>query len=86
MRRMSKLLVALLLVMNLTTACSTQKTVTTHSVQNDPHTGEPVTIENTTTTDNSGAGAAVWSGTLSLLEMVILLPIRAAAILIGAIL
>jgi hypothetical protein len=86
MRRISKLFPALLLVMNLTTACSTQKTVTTHSVQNDPHTGEPVTIEKTTTTNNSGAGAAVWSGTLSLLETVVLLPVRAVGILIHAIL
>ena len=53
---------------------------------NDPHTGEPVTIEKTTTTDNSGAGAAVWSGTLSLLETVVLLPVRAVGILIHAIL
>jgi hypothetical protein len=59
MPSISKLFPALLLVMNLASACSTQKTVTTHYVQNDPRTGEPVTIEKTTTTDNSGAGAAV---------------------------
>ena len=86
MRRISKLLPILLLVINLTIACSTQKTVTTRYVQDDPSTGKPVTIEKTTTTENSGAGAAVWSGTLSLLGTVILLPVRAAGILIDAIL
>jgi hypothetical protein len=85
-RKISKLFPALLLMMTLATACSTQKTVTTHSVQTDPRTGEPVTIQKTTTTDDSGAGAAVWSGTLSLLEMMILLPVRAVGILIHAIL
>jgi hypothetical protein len=86
MRRISKLLPILLLVINLTTACATQKTVTTRYVQDDPSTGKPVTIEKTITTENSGAGAAVWSGTLSLLGTVILLPVRAAGILIDAIL
>jgi len=86
MRRISKLFAALLLTMNLAGGCSSQKTVTTERVQNDSRTGEPVTIEKTTTTDNSGAGAAVWSGTLSLLETVVLLPVRAVGILIHAIL
>lgn len=88
MRRFSRLLPALFLIMNLAIACSTQKTVTTRYVQNDPRTGEPVTIEKetTTTTENSGAGAAVWSGTLSLMGTVILLPVRAVGILIDAIL
>ena len=87
MRRISKLFAALLLTMNLAGACSSQKTVTTERVQNDSRTGEPVTIEKTTTTENSsGAGAAVWNGTLSLLSTVVLLPVRAVGILIGAIL
>jgi hypothetical protein len=86
MHRISKLFAALLLTMFLAGACSTQESVTTHYVQNDPLTGEPVTVEKTTTTDSSGAGAAVWSGTLSLLSMVILLPVHAVGILIGAIL
>ena len=86
MRRISKLLPILLLIINLTAACSTRETVTTRYVQDDPSTGKPVTIEKTTTTESSGAGAAVWSGTLSLLGTVILLPVRAAGILIDAIL
>jgi hypothetical protein len=86
MRRISKLFPALLLMINLAAACSTQQTVTTRSMQTDPRTGEPVTVEKTTTTESSGAGAAVWSGTLSLLGTIVLLPVRAAGILIGAIL
>jgi hypothetical protein len=86
MRRISKLFTALFLITILASACSTQKTVTTRSVQNHPRTGEPVTIEKTTTTESSGAGAAVWSGALSLMSTVILLPVRAVGILIDAIL
>jgi hypothetical protein len=86
MRRISKFFPALFLIMSLTIACSTQKTVTTRYVQNDPGTGEPVTIEKTTTTESSGAGAAVLSGTMSLIGTVILLPVRAVGILIDAIL
>ena len=65
MRRTSNLFAALFLIMNLATARSTQKTVTTRYVQYDPYTGEPVTVkkETTTTTEDSGAGAAVLSGT-----------------------
>jgi hypothetical protein len=57
-------------------------------LQYDPRTGEPVTIEKetTTTTENSGAGAAVLSGAMSLIGTVILLPVRAVGILIDAIL
>jgi hypothetical protein len=86
--RISKLFAALLLTMNLAGACSSQKTVTTERVQNDSRAGEPVTIEKTTTTteNSSGAGAAVWNGTLSFLSTVVLLPVRAVGILIGAIL
>jgi hypothetical protein len=74
--------------MNLATACSTQKTVTTRYVQYDPHTGEPVTIEKetTTTTENSAVGTTVLSGALSLIGTVILLPVRAVGVLIDAIL
>jgi type IV pilus biogenesis protein CpaD/CtpE len=88
MRRASKLLPVLFLIMNLAIACSTQKTVTTRYLQYDPRTGEPVTIEKetTTTTENSGAGAAVLSGAMSLIGTVILLPVRAVGILIDAIL
>jgi hypothetical protein len=88
MRRISKLFPTLFLIMNLTTACSTQKTVTTRSVQYDPRTGEPATIEKetTTTTENSGGGAAVLSGTLNVIGTVILLPVRAVGVLIDAIL
>jgi hypothetical protein len=88
MRRISKLLAALFLIVNLAGACSTQKTVTTRYVQYDPRTGEPVTIEKetTTSTENSGAGGAVLSGTMSLLSTIILLPVRAVGVLIGAIL
>jgi hypothetical protein len=85
MRRISKLFLAVFLIMSLPIACSTQKTVTTRYVQNDPRTGEPVTIEKSTTTENSGAGAGVWSGALSLMGTVILLPVRAVGILIDAI-
>ena len=52
MRRTSNLFPALFLIMNLATACSTQKTVTTRYVHYDPHTGEPVK-ETTTTTEDS---------------------------------
>ena len=86
MRRTSNLLPALFLIMNLATACSTQKTVTTHYVQYDPHSGEPVTKEATTTTEDSGAGAAVLSGTLNMIGTVILLPVHVVGVLIGAIL
>jgi hypothetical protein len=88
MRRTSNLFAALFLIMNLATACSTQKTVTTRSVQYDPHTGEPVTVkkETTTTTEDSGAGAAALSGTLNVIGTVILLPVRVVGVLIGAIL
>ena len=86
MRRTSNLLPAVFLIMNLATACSTQKTVTTRYVQYDPHSGEPVTKETTTTTEDSGAGAAVLSGTLNVLGTVILLPVRVVGVLIGAIL
>ena len=84
MRRTSNLFAVWFLIMNLAAACSTQKTVTTRYVQYDPHTGEPVTVkkETTTTTEDSGAGAAVLSGTLN----VILLPVRVVGVLIGAIL
>jgi len=86
MRRTSNLLPALFLIMNLATACSTQKTVTTRYVQYDPQSGEPVTKETTTTTEDSGAGAAVLSGTLNVIGTVILLPVRVVGVLIGAIL
>jgi hypothetical protein len=86
MRRIAKLVAALFLITNLAHACSTQETVTTRYVQNDARTGEPVPVEKTTTTENSGAGAAVLSGALSLIGTVILLPVRAVGILIGAIL
>lgn len=88
MRRVQQLFLALFLIINLATACSTQKTVTTRYSQYDPRTGEPVTIEKetTTTTENSGAGAAVLSGAASVIGTVILLPIRAVGILIDAIL
>jgi hypothetical protein len=64
------------------------KTVTTRYVQYDLHTGEPVTVkkETTTTTEDSGAGAAVLSGTLNVIGTVILLPVRVVGVLIGAIL
>jgi hypothetical protein len=57
-------------------------------VQYDPYTGEPVTVkkETTTTTEDSGAGAAVLSGTLNVIGTVILLPVRVGGVLIGAIL
>ena len=55
-------------------------------MQYDPHTGEPVTKETTTTTEDSGAGAAVLSGTLNMIGTVILLPVRVVGVLIGAIL
>jgi type IV pilus biogenesis protein CpaD/CtpE len=86
MRRTSNLFPTLFLIMNLATACSTQKTVTTRSVQYDSRTGEPVTIEKetTTTAEDSGGGAAVLSGTLNVIGTVILLPIRAVGVLIGA--
>ena len=88
MRRTSNLFPALFLIMNLSTACSTQKTVTTRYVQYDRHTGEPVTMEKetTTTTEDSGGGAAVLSGTLNVIGTVILLPVRVVGVLIGAIL
>jgi hypothetical protein len=86
MRRTSNLLPALFLIMNLATACSTQKTVTTRYVQYDPHSGDPVTKETITTTEDSGAGAAVLSGTLNVIGTVILLPVRVVGVLIGAIL
>jgi hypothetical protein len=87
MRRISKLFPALFLIMNLATACSTQKTVTTRYVQYDPHTGVPVTIEKeTTTTTENSAGGTVLSGTMSLIGTIILLPLRAVGVLIGAIL
>ncbi len=88
MRRVSKLFPALFLIMNLAIACSTQKTVTTRYSQYDPRTGEPVTIEKETTTtrENSGAGAAALSGAVSVIGTVLLLPVRAVGILIGAIL
>ena len=64
------------------------KTVTTRYVQYDLHTGEPVTVkkETTTPTEDSGAGAAVLSGTLNVIGTVILLPVRVVGVLIGAIL
>ena len=64
------------------------KTVTTRYVQHDLHTGEPVTVkkETTTTTEDSGAGAAVLSGTLNVIGTVILLPVRVVGVVIGAIL
>jgi hypothetical protein len=87
MRRVQRLFLALFLIINLATACSTQKTVTTRYSQYDPRTGEPVTIEKeTTTTEQSGAGAAVLSGAASVIGTVILLPVRAVGILIDAIL
>ena len=88
MRRMAKLFLALFLIMNLATACSTQKTVTTRYVQYNPHTGVPVTIEKetTTTTENSAGGTAVLSGTMSLIGTIILLPLRAVGVLIDIIL
>ncbi len=87
MRRISKLFPALFLIMNLATACSTQKTVTTRYVQYDPHTGVPVTIEKeTTTTTENSAGGTVLSGTMSLIGTIILLPVRAVGVLVGAIL
>jgi hypothetical protein len=45
MRRPSNLFAALFLIMNLATACSTQKTVTIRYVQYDQNTGEPVTVK-----------------------------------------
>jgi hypothetical protein len=86
MRRIAELFAILFLIVNLAAACSTQKSVTTRYVQNDPRTGEPVIVEKTTTTEDSGAGAAVFSGALSLIGTVILLPVRAVGILIDAIL
>ena len=88
MHKIRKLFPVLFLIMSLTSACSTQKTVTTRYVQYDPRTGEPATIEKetTTTTENSAGGTAVLSGTLSLIGTVILLPIRAVGVLIDAIL
>ncbi len=88
MRRILKLFPASFLIINLVTSCSTQKTVTTRYSQYDPRTGEPVTIEKetTSTTENSGAGAAALSGAVSLIGTVILLPVRAVGIVIGAIL
>jgi hypothetical protein len=88
MRRTSNLFPALFLIMNLATACSTQKTVTTRYVQYDRQTGEPVTMEKetATTTEDSGGGAAVVSGTLNVIATVILLPVRVVGVLIGAIL
>jgi hypothetical protein len=88
MRRTSNLFAVWFLIMNLAAACSTQKTVTTRYVQYDPHTGQPVTakIEITTTTEDSGAGTAVLSGTLNVIGTVILLPVRVVGVLIGAIL
>ena len=88
MRTTSNLFAALLLIINLASACSTQKTVITRYVQYDPHTGEPVTTEKetTTTTEDSGGGAAVLSGTLNVIGTVILLPVRVVGVLIGAIL
>jgi hypothetical protein len=87
MRRTSNLFPTLFLIMNLATACSTQKTVTTHYVQYDSRTGEPVTMEKqTTTTEDSGVGAAVLSGTMSVIGTVLLLPVRAVGVLIDVIL
>ena len=88
MRRFSRFLFTLFLVVSLSAGCSTQKTVTTRTVQYDPRTGEPITVdkETTTTTENSATGASVLTGTVSVLGEVIAVPVRIIGILIHAIL
>ena len=87
MRRISNFFLSSFLVINLAAACSTQKTVTTRSVQYDPRTGEPVTIEKeTTTTQDSAGGTRVLSGTVDVIGTIILLPFRIVGVLMHAIL
>jgi type IV pilus biogenesis protein CpaD/CtpE len=88
MRRFSRFFLTLFLFVSLTAGCSTQKTVTTRTVQYDPRTGEPVTVEKetTTTTESSATGASVLSGTMGVLGEILAVPVRIVGILIHAIL
>ncbi len=88
MRRFSQPFCAMLFVLVLTAACSTQKTVTTRTVQYDASTGEPILVqqETTTTTEKSSDGSSALSGTVSVLGDVIALPFRIVGFLIRTVL
>lgn len=88
MPRLSHRFRVILFVLAVTAACSTQKTVTTRTVQYDPRTGEPIVVqqETTTTTKKSADGSSVLSGTVSVLGDVISVPFRIVGFLIRTIL
>jgi hypothetical protein len=86
MARFSTLLVSLLLIASLESACTTHQRVDTMEYE-DRRTGEPVTVERrtTTTTETSSEDTGVLSGTVNVIGEVIALPFRAVAGLFRAI-
>jgi type IV pilus biogenesis protein CpaD/CtpE len=88
MPRLSHRFRVILFVLAITAACSTQKTVTTRTVQYDPRTNEPVMVqqETTTTTEKSADRSSILSGTVSVLGDVISVPFRIVGFLIRTIL
>jgi type IV pilus biogenesis protein CpaD/CtpE len=87
MRSSLRVFLTLFLIVALSAGCSTQKTVTTREVHYDPRTGEPVRIEKeTTTTESSGTGASILSGTISVVGEILAVPVRLVGVLVRAIL
>lgn len=87
MRGFSRILATVFLIAALTAGCSAQKAVTTREVRYDPRTGEPVSIEKeTTTTESSGSGGSILSGTIGVVSEILAVPVRLVGVLIHAIL
>jgi len=84
MRKSSNLVVGLFLIAGLA-GCSTHRT-TTREIAYDRRTGEPVTVEqHTSTTTDSSGDTGVVSGTVNVIGEVISLPFRAVGGLVRAI-
>jgi type IV pilus biogenesis protein CpaD/CtpE len=84
MRKSSNLVVGLFLIAALA-GCSTHRT-TTREIAYDRRTGEPVTVEqHTSTTTDSSGDTGVVSGTVNVIGEVISLPFRAVGGLVRAI-